>query len=49
MLDAGNIKIIKTFSLPFRKLRPTGGEINVDGYFGQGFLELRNDPCLPNL
>lgn len=27
MLDAGNMKIIKTFSLPSRNLRPSGGGI----------------------
>lgn len=30
VLDAGDIKIIKTFSLPFRNLRPRGREIQVD-------------------
>lgn len=57
MLDAGNIEIIKTFSLPFRNLRPSGREIKVDMLLWPGLSRIfcfkgmktnGNDPCLPN-
>lgn len=40
MLDAGNIKIIKTVSLPFRNLRPSGGEIKVDRLLWPGLSRI---------
>lgn len=51
MLDAGDIKIIKTFSMPFRNLKTSGGEIAF--YFDRSFQtycskcgKRGNNPCL---
>lgn len=40
VLDAENIKINKTFSLPFRKLRSSGGETKVDRLLWPGLSRI---------